>query len=180
VAGTLALPTRWLLHLIREDTMRVSPPPYALLRVHFPDPFNVPPEELWRWIGHSDKILDSQWRNTCAVRMSLALLGAGIHLPAGFLKIEAGKYRGEYIEIKQEVLAAYLSKIWGEPEKFGAALLRERVADRRGVIRFVGLWGPFDSQGHIDLVCHDEHHRLACEGGHVYLHAVECWFWECP
>jgi hypothetical protein len=110
VAGTLALPTRWLLHLIREDTMRVSPPPYALLRVHFPDPFNVPPEELWRWIGHSDKILDSQWRNTCAVRMSLALLGAGIHLPAGFLKIEAGKYRGEYIEIKQEVLAAYLSK----------------------------------------------------------------------
>jgi hypothetical protein len=21
---------------------------------------------------------------------------------------------------------------------------------------------------------------LACEGGHVYAQAVECWFWECP
>jgi hypothetical protein len=69
-----------------------------------------------------------------------------------------------------------LCTIWGEPEKFGAALLRERIANRRGVIRFVGLWGPYDPQGHIDLLCHDELHRLACEGDHVYWHAVECWF----
>jgi len=91
VANTLALPARWLLHLIPEDTMRMVPPPYALLRMHFPDPFNVPAEALWRWIGHTDKVLDSQWRNTCAVRMSLALLGAGIRMPAGFLQVEAGK-----------------------------------------------------------------------------------------
>jgi hypothetical protein len=160
--------------------MRVSPPSYALLRMHFPDPYNVPAEELWQWIGHADNVLDSQWRNTCAVRMSLALLGAGMHFPTAFLKILAGKYRGQRIEIKQEVLANHLIELWGEPEKFGAALLRERVGDRRGVIRFVGLWGPYDPQGHIDLICHDEYHRLACEGGHVYVHAVECWFWECP
>lgn len=159
--------------------MRVPPPPYALLRMHFPDPYNVSAEALWRWIGHPEKILDSQWRNTCAIRMSLALLGAGVHLPAGYLRIEAGKYRGMFIEIKQEKLAGYLSTIWGEPEKFGAALLRERVGDRRGVVRFVQLWGPYDPQGHIDLICHDQVHRLACEGGHVYLQAVECWFWPC-
>jgi hypothetical protein len=148
--------------------------------MHFPDSFNVPPEELWRWIGHPDKLHDPAWSNTCAIRMSLALLGAGIHMPGAFLKIETGKYRGERIEIKQEVLATRLCTIWGEPEKFGAALLRERIAKRRGVIRFVGLWGPYDPQGHIDLLSHDELHRLACEGGHVYWHAVECWFWECP
>jgi hypothetical protein len=159
--------------------MRMIPPPYALLRLHFPDPFNVPAEELWRWIGHSEKILEPRWRNTCAIRMSLALVGAGIRLPDGFLRVQTGKYRGELLEIKQEALAHYLIQIWGEPEKFGAARLRESVGARRGVIRFVGLWGPFDPQGHIDLLCHDEHHRLACEGGHVYEHAVECWFWKC-
>jgi hypothetical protein len=158
----------------------MKPPPYVLLRMNYPDPFNVPPEELWRWIGHSEKILDSAWRNTCAIRMSLALLGAGIYLPHGFLTVQAGKYRGQPIEIKQEVLANQLVRIWGEPEKFGAALLHESVGDRRGVIRFVGLWGPFDPQGHIDLMSHDVHHRVACEGSHVYQHAVECWFWECP
>jgi hypothetical protein len=168
-----------LLHLIKEDTMLMPPPPYALLRMHFPDPYDVSAEELWRWIGHTENMLDPQWRNTCAIRMSLALLGAGIHLHHGFLKVLAGKYRGQRIEIKQEVLASHLCTIWGEPEKFGAALLHERVGGRRGVIRFVGLWGPYDPQGHIDLICHDQAHRLACEGGHVYWHAVECWFWEC-
>lgn len=160
--------------------MHVIPPSYALLRMHFPDPFNVPPEELWRWIGHSEKILAPPWRNTCAIRMSLALHGAGISLPTGYLRVEEGRYRGALLEIKQEALAKHLVTIWGEPDKFGAARLRESVGERRGVIRFVGLWGPFDPQGHIDLVCHDAHHRLACEGGHVYEHAVECWFWECP
>jgi hypothetical protein len=180
VAGTLAVSARRLLHLMEENTMSVTPPPYALLRAYYPDPFNVPAEELWRWIGYPDKIFDPAWHNTCAVRMSIALIGAGIRLPHGFLQIEAGRYRGERIEIKQEVLAAHLAAIWGEPEKFGAARLRESVGGRRGVIRFVGLWGPYDPQGHIDLMCHDELHRLACEGGHVYWHAVECWFWECP
>jgi hypothetical protein len=147
--------------------------------MHFPDPLSVPPEELFRWIGHTEKVFDSQWRNTCAIRMSLALLGAGVHLPADFMKVEAGKFRGERIEIKQEVLANYLSTIWGEPEKFGTALLRESISGRRGVIRFVGLWGPYDPQGHIDLIGYDHHHHFACEGGQVYWHAVECWFWEC-
>lgn len=160
--------------------MLIPPPPYALLRMHYPDPFNVPADALWQSIGHAEKISAPKWENTCAVRMSLALLGAGFHFPTGFLTIHAGRHRGERVEIKQEVLAKHLTSTWGEPEKFGAALLRERVGDRHGVIRFVGLWGPYDPQGHIDLICHDAHHRLACEGGHVYVQAVECWFWECP
>jgi hypothetical protein len=111
--------------------------------------------------------------------MSLALAAVGVFVPNAYLEVIAGKYKGRLVEIKQELLANHLCTIWGEPEKFGAALLRDRVGDRRGVIRFVGLWGPYDPQGHIDLICHDAYHRLACEGGHVYTQAVECWFWEC-
>lgn len=157
-----------------------SKPPYMLLRRHFPDPRSVPAEELWRWIGYPHNANDPQWHNTCAIRMSLALLGAGFDMTGAFLPILAGKYRNRVVEIKQEVLAKWLEQVWGPPEKFGAALLREVVGNRRGVIRFVQLWGPFDPQGHIDLIAPDEHFRLMAEGGHVYRHAVECWFWECP
>jgi hypothetical protein len=159
--------------------MPMTPPPYMLLRMHYPDTFNVPAEELWRWIGHTENRHDPAWKNTCAIRMSLALLGAGVPLSHGYLVVKAGKYRNRRIEIKQEVLADQLVRLWGEPEKFATALIREAVGSRRGVIRFVGLWGPFDPQGHIDLIAPDVWHRLMCEGGHVYTHAVECWFWEC-
>jgi len=57
---------------LEEEHLPMKPPPYALLRMHYPDPFNIPAEELWQWTGHSEKILDSAWRNTCAIRMSLA------------------------------------------------------------------------------------------------------------
>ena len=155
-------------------------PPYSVLRAYYPDPYNVPAEELWQSVGHPEHVSNPQWVNTCAIRMSIALASVGVFVPNAYLVVAAGKYKGRRVEIKQEVLANHLCTIWGEPEKFGAALLRERVGDRHGVIRFVGLWGPYDPQGHIDLICRDRSHRLACEGGHVYWHAVECWFWECP
>lgn len=153
--------------------------PYALLHRHYPDSLNVPAEELFRWIGHADKLQDPNWHNTCAIRVSLALLGAGMTLPGGFLVVRAGKYKDRGIEIRQDVLADRLLQALGEPEKFGAALMRERVGMRRGVIRFVQLWGPFDPQGHIDLVAPDQWNRIQCEGV-CYWHAVECWFWACP
>jgi hypothetical protein len=160
--------------------MSMNPPSYSLLRRHMPDPMSVPAEELWRWIGHADKLRDPAWHNTCAVRMSLALAGAGVFLSQGFLVVRAGKYKGRRLEVKQEVLANHLAGLWGEPERFGAALLRERLTGRRGVIRFVGLWGPYDPQGHIDLISAERSNAVMCEGGHIYWHAVECWFWECP
>ena len=154
-------------------------PPYALLHRHYPDPASVPAEELWRWIGHPENSHIKDWQNTCAIRISLALQGAGILLPSGFLRVEAGKYKGRKLEIKQAALADFLTREWGEPEKFGAGLLNFRVGQRRGVIRFLQLWGPYDPQGHIDLIAPDAWQRLLCEG-HCYLHSVECWFWECP
>lgn len=161
--------------------MRPTRPSYALLQEHFPTPKAVPASALFQLIGHPEKAKDPLWQNTCAIRVSLALVAAGMSIPAGllYIKATAGKYRqykGRSLEIKQEALAALLNRDWGEAEKFGAALMKDRVAGRRGVIRFLQLWGPFDPQGHIDLVAPDQWNRLACQGS-CYHHAVEVWFW---
>lgn len=157
--------------------MTLLRPTYAALRTHYPDPFNVSAEELWQWVGYPEHSRNPQWENTCAVRMSMALAGVGIVLPNGFLTVKAGKFRGYPIEIKQVALADYLTSIWGQPDRFPTAIIRESIGERCGVVRFVNLWGPYDPQGHIDLIAPDRWHRLQCEGGHVYWHAVEVWFW---
>ena len=154
-------------------------PPYSLLRQNYPDSASVPSAELWQWIGHPKNDDDPKWHNTCAIRVSLALLGAGLQLPHGFLTVQAGKYKGRKIEIKQEALADYLATVWGPPERFATALLEERVRHQRGIIRFVNLWGPFDPQGHIDLIDGVRWSRVGCEG-RCYTQAVESWFWPCP
>ncbi len=51
--------------------------PYAKLRMHFPDTDSVGREELYHWIGYPENITVPNFYNTCAIRMSLALLGAG-------------------------------------------------------------------------------------------------------
>lgn len=159
-------------------------PKYALVQAHFPTPKDVPASKLFELIGHPEKARDPLWHNTCAIRISLALICAGMSIPAGLLYIKASsgvykQYKGRSLEIKQEALAALLTREWGEPDRFGAALMLERIAGRSGVIRFLNLWGPYDPQGHIDLVAPDQWNRLACQGS-CYQHAVEVWFWELP
>lgn len=56
--------------------------PYANLRMHFPDTDSVGRDELCHWIGYPENITDPNFYNTCAIRMSLALLGAGSPPPA--------------------------------------------------------------------------------------------------
>ncbi len=153
-------------------------PPYTLLRQHYPSPRQMPAAELWHSIGHPENAANPAWQNTCAIRMSLALLGAGVPIPAGFLKVRAGRFTGRVVEITVVGLAGLLCKEWGEPEKYSGALAWERIQNRKGVIRFVRLWGPFDPQGHIDLLGPAEKTRVMECAGACFFHAVEIWFWE--
>ena len=95
------------------------------------------------------------------------------------MKIMAGKLKGRQIEQSQQLLADVLTRTWGVPERFSGALAKDGIGRRHGVIRFLQLWGPFDAQGHIDLVSPDQWNRLMCEGS-CYWDAVEVWFWELP
>jgi hypothetical protein len=69
------------------EKMRV---PFAVLKMHFPDKFNVSNEELYHWIGYPENIGKANFENTCAIRFSLALLGGGFPNP-GTWPIKAGK-----------------------------------------------------------------------------------------
>jgi len=85
--------------------------------MHFPDTDSVPLEELWRWLGYPENIKDINFSNTCAVRMSLALLGAGFPSPGNY-PVKAGKYKGKAIETKQRTLSRWLVRHLGAPEKY--------------------------------------------------------------
>lgn len=136
-------------------------------------------EGVYEEIGHSYNELVKQnpgYENTCAIRMSLALLKSGISFK-GRLKINAGKYQGRYIETGAKLLADQLSLagVFGKPEIFKPADAFSKVS-RKGVVFFSKIAGY--GGGHVDLietssfgqVCHSNCYPL-CK---------EVWFWELP
>jgi hypothetical protein len=151
--------------------------------MHFPDPDSVPLEELWPWLGYPENTQDMNFSNTCAVRMSLALLGAGFPSP-GTYPVKAGKYKGKSIETKQRNLSTWLVRHLGEPEKYkGGAEAQKAIGPKRGIISFFQLHGPTDRQGHIALVAMDRWQTFRCgrelEDGPTgcFWDSVEVWFW---
>lgn len=104
--------------------------PYVNLRMHFPDTDSVERDELYRWIGYPQKINDPNFYNTCAIRVSLALLGAGYPNP-GQWPVVAGKYKGRAIETQQRRLSAWLTRHVGQPEKFKGGQSAERAIGER-------------------------------------------------
>lgn len=101
-------------------------PPYAKLRMHFPDTDSVDPAELYQWLGYPEHITNINFVNTCAIRLSLALLGAGFPNP-GVYPVKAGKYKGRAIETTQRRLSNFLVTRLGQPEKFKSGQSAEKA-----------------------------------------------------
>lgn len=137
----------------------------------------VPPQ-VYDAIGHSELALDPAWHNTCAVRMSIALVGAGIKIRTGpaRLRINAGPHKGEQIEPSQKVLSDYLLRVLGKPEKYASGgEAQNRIGWRHGIISFFSIHGT--RQGHIDLVSVEEWGSMQCSVS-CYWDSREVWFWE--
>ncbi|MGH8854055.1 MAG: T6SS effector amidase Tae4 family protein [Telluria sp.] len=157
---------------------------FASLRMHFPDTDNVSRDELYQWIGYPENANNANFYNTCAIRMSLALLGAGFPSP-GTWPIKAGKFRGRSIEIRQRKLSAWLVRHLGEPAKFKSGQEAERaIGDRRGIVSFFSIYGDSNPQGHIAIVSRDRWGRYIRCGNEFdgtatgcYWSAREVWFW---
>lgn len=158
--------------------------PYAKLRHHFPDTQSIGPDELYHWIGYPENIGNPNFFNTCAIRLSLALLGAGYPNP-GDWPIKAGKYKGRAIETRQRRLSTWLVRHVGKPEKFKSGPEAEqKIADRRGVISFFSIYGDANPQGHIAIVSRDRWGQYLRCGNEIdgtstgcYWTSREVWFW---
>lgn len=153
-------------------------PPYAVLRSKYVDRRSVHAKDLYRWIGYPPEYADDPlYANTCAVRMSLALVRCGVPLSHARMRVLAGECKGKMIEPGQRNLSNILARLWGAPEKFKSGPdAKKAIVRRHGVISFFHLWGGYDRQGHIDMVAPYGIDMWACEED-CYWQSTEVWFW---
>jgi hypothetical protein len=160
-------------------------PPYAVLAAAYPrkkGPQAMDAAALYTSIGHPEYASTYEMQNTCAVRVSIALLAAGIQPFPGHMTVKAGKFTGKRIEQSQKRLSEFLAKRLGAPEvyKNGYNAWR-KIRPRRGIVSFYHInGGDWDPQGHIDLVgparANDVMYDLQCAMS-CYWSSAEVWFW---
>lgn len=138
--------------------------------------------KLFNSIGWDDLVGNMTYYNTCAIRVSIALLSAGYKFP-GRMPIKAGPLKGKRIAPGQRelsVILAHPSRL-GPPEKYKSQAEAEAgIRRRHGIVSFfrIDASNPRSNLGHIDLVGPDRG-GLAC-AGMCYFGAREIWFWPLP
>lgn len=115
--------------------------------------------------------------NTCAARVSLALIKSGVSF-TGRMKIKEGEFKGKLIEPGAKLLADQLMKadVFGRPKMLTPTSAIKYLVGKKGVIFFwkmVGYGG-----GHIDLI--ELEHTLAICQSQCYMDSKEIWFWDLP
>jgi hypothetical protein len=151
-------------------------PLFAVLRSYYPRTESQ--AQLFTAIGWADLLGKPEYRDTCAIRMSVALLAAGVPLPGARMKANAGTIKGSYIEPGQGRLSTILKQTWGKPEVYkGEKAARDGIGKRSGVVSFFRIHGggPTDG-GHIDLLWAGINGFQECARS-CYFSAVEVWFW---
>lgn len=160
-------------------------PPYVVLAAGYPrkprydgDPGGIDAAALYTGIGHPEYAHAFEMSNTCAVRVSLALLAAGIQPLPGHMTVQAGQFAGRRIEQSQKRLSDFLRQRLGQPEVYKSGYEAwKRIRPRRGIVSFFHLGGgEWDNQGHIDLVEPAEMDDLQCASA-CYWSSAEVWFW---
>ncbi len=137
-------------------------------------------EDVYEEIGYELDDLIKQnpaYENTCAIRMSLALIKFGIQF-TGRLKIKNGPYKGRVIEPGAKLLADQLSNpaVFGKPISLTPKDALAQLKDKKGVILFWKITGY--GGGHIDLIEASSAAQV-CHSG-CYFSSKEIWFWALP
>ena len=153
-------------------------PVFTNLRSNFSSARLVKQSELFAELGWTDLTDNPAYENTCAIRMSLALIKCGITIP-GRMRIKAGAYKGKLIEPGQAKLARILSRpsLLGKPEKFTMAQAEAGIGNRQGIVSFFDVNPMVQTrQGHIDIV-HSAVGVRTCATSCFWL-SKELWFWQ--
>jgi hypothetical protein len=156
-------------------------PRFAAVSQAYPRKTKYDNAALLRLIGRDDLVDNFNFANDCAIRVSVALVGAGMRIPGGRLSFTAGPHKGLHIETGQARLSYILKQrnMLGEPEKYeGRPAAENGIGARHGVISFWRLHPTWvgDNQGHIDIVEPGEGGWYQC-GGACYFGAARVWFW---
>lgn len=152
-------------------------PAFALLRGNFSPAPSVLRAALFKEIGWEDLTDNKSYWDTCAIRMSLALVKSGMAIP-GRMRIKAGVHTGKLIEPGQARLSAILSRsgYLGRPEQFRTADAESGIGQRSGIVSFFDIDPPSASpHGHIDLVRPENNFR-SCSSS-CFWSASKVWFW---
>lgn len=152
--------------------------PFNVLLRNYPSNRVVGRDALFREIGWNDLIKNPAYGNTCAIRVSVALIRSGVTIPSGRISIKAGAFKGKMVEPGQAKLSAILARpsMLGAPERFGSAAAIEGIGKRGGIVSFFRLTPGLYNGGHIDIVAPQLGGTLAC-GSECYWMSGEVWFW---
>ncbi|MDM5179842.1 T6SS effector amidase Tae4 family protein [Massilia sp. DJPM01] len=155
-------------------------PSFFTVRDNYPARASVDRATLYKAIGWDALIEVSAYHDTCATRVSLALVRSGMRIP-GRLAILKGEHKGSLIEPGHARLSILLQRrnLLGLPEVYRGGQAREAIGTRSGIVSFWridGEGGP--DQGHIDIIFPAPHNAglLSC-GTECYWQATEVWFW---
>jgi hypothetical protein len=154
-------------------------PPFLELKTNFPGESAVSKTELFQEIGWDDLMSKEEYQNTCAIRMSVALIKSGIDIP-GRMAINKGPWKGRWIEPGQARLAHMLASppLFGDPEKFSRNTVEDGIGQRHGLIVFWNIPGYLNGHGgHIDIISSSSGKIKQCGSG-CYFDSSEFWFWE--
>lgn len=90
-----------------------------------------------------------EYNNTCAIRMSVAMKGAGVTLPRSYREAIEGD--GSTLIIKVETLSRFLNELLGKPGWNRAKRPGEKITlpATKGIVMYRGDWGL--ATGHVDL-----------------------------
>lgn len=133
--------------------------------------------DLYSELGIDQEKLIAQnpaYANTCATRVSLALLKSGVSF-TGRMTIKSGKFAGRKVETGAKLLADQLKKpsIFGMPEVYTPKEFRKKLKGRKGVVLFWKITGY--GGGHIDLI-ESTTTATVCNSG-CYYQSKKIWFW---
>lgn len=152
--------------------------PFSVLLQHYPRKRDVDRDALFRMIGWDDLLKNPSYENTCAIRVSLALIRSQVTIPGGRIPIKSGAHKGKMIEPGQAKLSALLSRpsMFGKPEKYSGSKMFMEIGSRSGIVSFFRLTPGVFEGGHIDIVSPMLGGISAC-GTSCYWTSAEAWFW---
>lgn len=152
-------------------------PTFSTVKANFYPSQKVNQAKLFEEIGWSDLVGKPAYVNTCAIRMSLALIKSGMTIP-GRMRIKNGRHKGALIEPGQAKLSSTLTRpvYLGEPEKFTRLDAQDGIGMRNGIVSFFDVNSMVETaQGHIDLVSQSAGRALC--GTNCFWLAKQVWFW---